>query len=117
MDLSINDLLYALLTVVVPVALKLLWQYVAERVSNSKYAEAINCVFAAVDYTNQVFVDSLKSSGSFDAKAQEEAFFKAKETALDIMEAGTIKWLQKTFGSIDYWLEVQIEAAVKEGKR
>lgn len=117
MEVTINDIFYVVLTAVVPVALKLLWQYVAAKVSNSKYADAVNCVFAAVDYTNQVFVDSLKQSGSFDAEAQEAAFFRAKETALDLMEASTIRWLENTFNDIDYWLNVQIEAAVKEVKR
>ena len=117
MEITINDIFYVVLTVVVPMALKLLWQFVAVKVSNSKYSDAVNCVFAAVDYTNQVFVDSLKQSGSFDSEAQQAAFTRAKDVALELMEASTIKWLEKTFDSVDSWLEIQIEAAVKEVKR
>lgn len=117
MEITIRDILYVVLTAVLPMALRLLWQYVAAKVSNSKYADAVNSVFAAVDYVNQVFVDSLKQCGEFDAEAQQWAFAKAKNTALELMETGTIKWLEKTFDCVDSWLEVQIEAAVKEVKR
>ena len=117
MEITINDIFYVVLTLVAPMVLKILWQYVAAKVSNSHYAGAVNCVFAAVDYTNQVFVDSLKQSGSFDSEAQKAAFTKAKDVALELMEASTIKWMEKTFDSVDSWLEIQIEAAVKEVKR
>ena len=117
MEITINEICFVVLTAVVPLVLKLLWQYVAVKVSGSKYSDAVNCIFAAVDYTNQVFVDRLKQSGSFDSKAQQDAFTKAKDTALELMEASTVKWLEKTFDCVDSWLEVQIEAAVKEVKR
>lgn len=117
MEVTINDILYVVLTVIAPMALKLLWQYVSTKIADSRYADALNCVFSAVDYTNQVFVDSLKQSGSFDEQAQLAALTKAKDTALELMKSGTVKWLEKSFTSVDAWLEVQIEAAVKEVKR
>ncbi len=117
METNIKDILYIVLTVLTPMALKLLWQVVSAKVADTRYSEAVNCVFSAVDYTNQVFVDSLKQSGSFDAEAQAAAMKKAKDTALELMEAGTVAWLNNTFDCVDSWLEVQIEAAVKEAKR
>ena len=117
MEITINDIFYVVLTAVLPMALRLLWQYVAAKVSGRHYADAVNSVFAAVDYVNQVFVDTLKQEGYFDAEAQQDAFIRAKDTALELMEAGTIKWLEKTFDCVDSWLKVQIEAAVKEVKR
>ena len=117
MEITTNDILYAVLTIIAPMALKLLWEYVDTKTDNSRYSDAVNSVFAAVVYTNQVFVDSLKEAGSFDAEAQEDAFIKAKNTALELMEEGTRRWLERTFDSMDDWLEVQIEAAVKEVKR
>lgn len=117
MDITTNNILCFALIVLVSVALKLLRQYVSVKVAGSRYADAVNCVFAAVDYVNQVFVDTLKQEGYFDAEAQQDAFRRAKDTALELMEAGTLKWLEKTFDCVDSWLEVQIEAAVKEVKR
>ena len=117
MEITINEILYVVLTVLAPMALKLLWQLASAKVTNTRYADAVNCVFSAVDYTNQVFVDSLKQSGAFDAEAQAVALNKAKDTALELMEANTVAWLDKTFDCVDSWLEVQIEAAVREAKR
>lgn len=117
MDSTIKDILYIVLTVLSPMVFKLLWQVVSAKVADTRYAEAVSCVFSAVDYTNQVFVDALKESGSFDAEAQEDALIKAKNTALELMEASTVAWLERTFDCVDSWLEVQIEAAVKEAKR
>jgi hypothetical protein len=105
------------LIVLASMAVTLLRQYVTAKVSGSRYADAVNCVFAAVDYVNQVFVDALKQAGSFDDQAQQDAFIKAKDTALELMESNTVSWLEKTFDCVDSWLEVQIEAAVKEVKR
>lgn len=116
MEITMNDILYAVLTIVAPMALKLLWQYVDTKTANSKYSDAVNSVFDAVLYTNQVFVDELKEKGCFDAEAQAAAFTKAKDTALELMEEGTRRWLERTFDSVDAWLEVHIESAVKSVK-
>lgn len=117
MEITIKEILYVVLTVILPLALKLLWQYVNAKVAGSRYSDAVNSVFAAVDYVNQVFVDALKQAGCFDDQAQQDAFIKAKDTALELMESNTVSWLEKTFDCVDSWLEVQIEAAVKEVKR
>lgn len=113
MTITINEILYAVITVILPLALKLAYQYVSLKVANTEYANAVDTVYNAVDYVNQTFVDSLKQSGCFDKEAQEQAFIKAKEAALETMEAGTRKWLEKSFVDMDEWLTVQIESAVK----
>ena len=113
---TLNDILYVVLTAAVPLVLRFVWQYCSAKYADSKYADAINVVFAAVDYVNQTFVDSLKQSGCFDAEAQEIAFKKAKDAVLDTMSASTRKWLEKTHTNLDHWLTVQIEAAVKAVK-
>lgn len=115
--ITINDVLYALLTVALPLVLRYVFQYVSAKYADSKYSAAINAVFSAVEYVNQTFVDSLKQSGCFDATAQEAAFVKAKDAALEVMDASTKKWLEKTFTDMDEWLTVQIESAVKAVKK
>lgn len=116
MMVTLNDILYVVLTAAVPLVLKYLWQYCAAKYADSKYADAINAVFSAVDFVNQTFVDSLKQSGCFDAQAQELAFKKAKDAVLDTMSASTLKWLERTHDNVDNWLTIQIEAAVRAVK-
>lgn len=115
-NITINDILYALITVLLPLVLRYVYQLVSIKVSGTQYANAVNAVFAAVEYVNQTYVDALKKEGDFDAESQEFALEMAKDAALDIMEASTYKWLSKSFEDIDGWLDVQIESAVKAVK-
>lgn len=115
-NITINDILYALITVLLPLVLRYVYQLVSIKVAGTQYANAVNAVFAAVEYVNQTYVDTLKKEGDFDAESQEFAFEMAKDAALDIMEASTYKWLAKSFDSVDSWLDVQIESAVKAVK-
>lgn len=114
--MTINDILYALITVMIPLVLKYVFQLISVKVSDSKYASAVNSVFEAVGYVNQTFVDSLKQSGNFDDEAKKLALGKAKEAAISIMSVSTRKWLEKSIENLDSWLDVQIENAVKASK-
>lgn len=114
--MTINDILYALITVMIPLVLKYVFQLVSLKVADSKYASAVNAVFNAVGYVNQTFVDSLKESGCFDDKAKKLAFEKAKDAAIATMSVSTRKWLEKSIENLDAWLDVQIENAVKASK-
>ena len=113
---TLNDIFYVVLTAAVPMVLRFIWQYCAAKYADSKYSDAINAVFAAVEYVNQTFVDTLKREGSFDEHAKIRAFTDAKDAALEIMSKSTLAWLEKTHADVDNWLTVQIEAAVKAVK-
>lgn len=115
-NITINDILYVLITVALPLVLRYAYQLVSVKVAGTQYANAVNAVFSAVDYVNQTFVDSLKEAGNFDTAAQAVALRKAKDAALETMEAGTRKWLEKSYADLDSWLTVQIESAVKSAK-
>ena len=115
-NITINDILYVILTAAVPLVLRYIYQIVSAKVADTEYEKAVSAVFAAVEYVNQTFVDSLKQSGSFDQEAQKHAFNMAKEAALTSMEAATKKWLEKSFMDLDAWMTVQIESAVKGAK-
>lgn len=115
-NITINDILYMLLTVALPLVLRYAYQLVAAKLADTKYAEAVNDVWTAVSYVNQTFVDSLKASGSFDEEAAQAAFEKAKTAALDIMKDSTYEWLEKTYVDVDAWFTVQIESAVNSAK-
>lgn len=114
--ITLNDILYVVLTAAVPLVLRYLWQYCSVKYADSKYSDAINAVFSAVEYVNQTFVDTLKKEGSFDENAKIRAFCNAKEAAMEIMSKSTLAWLEKTHADVDSWLTVQIEAAVKAVK-
>lgn len=113
---TLNDILYVVLTAAVPLVLRYVAQLVSAKVQNSKYESAVNAVLSAVEYVNQTYVDALKKAGQFDNTAQAEALMKAKEAALAIMDDRTREWIAKTYVGLDKWLTVQIEATVKAVK-
>ena len=115
-NITIYDILFALITVALPLVLRYGYQLVAVRVADSKHADAVLSVGNAVLYVMQTFVDSTKAAGNFDKEAQEHAFLMAKEAALETMKDSTRKWLEKTYTDLDAWLTVQIESAVKGAK-
>lgn len=115
-NITINDILYVLITIALPMVLRYAYQLASVKVAGTQYANAVNAVFSAVDYVNQTFVDSLKESGCFDMEAQAIALQKAKDAALNTMQASTRKWLEKSYTDLDGWLTVQIESAVKSAK-
>lgn len=116
MEITLNEILYAVLTVVLPLLLRFVFQFVSLKFAETKQAEAIEAVCDAVDYVNQTFVSSLKQAGNFDDEAKRFAFEKAKSAALEVMEASTKRWLQKSISNLDTWLEIKIESAVKTSK-
>lgn len=115
-NITINDILYTVLTFAIPLILRFVFQYFSAKYADSKYATAMNCVFNAVEYVNQTFVDTLKQHGNFDEQAQIDAMNKAKDAALEIMDTSTRYWLEKSFVDLDEWLSIQIESAVKASK-
>ena len=114
--ITINDILYAVITVMVPLLVRFLYQFVSVKLADSKYTKAVNAVYHSVDYVMQTFVDTLKKEGNFDKEAQVHAFEMAKEAALETMDAATRKWMEKAYTDLDAWLTVQIESAVKSSK-
>ena len=108
---------FFLIYVLVAIALDYLRQWVTAKVADSRYEQAINAVFAAVEYVNQTFVDTLKEYDDFTNHDKLEAYNRAKTAALDAMEKSTIRWIEKSFDDVDTWLKIQIESAVKAVKQ
>ena len=112
-NVTINDILYLLLTAAIPLVLRYAYQLVAVKVAGTKYETAVSAVYTAVDFVNQTFVDGLKEAGTFDKNSAAIALEKAKTAALEMMEKSTRKWLEKSYADLDGWLTMQIESAVK----
>ena len=111
----------------VPVLCKVLYNfvtaYVAEKtqtVENGKVKDYVNnatkAVMTAVVATFQTYVESLKKQGKFDEAAQEEAFNRAKATALTMLTEDMRSAVIVLRGDFDTWLDNTIEQFVLANK-
>ena len=65
---------------------------------------------------NQVFVDTLKSEGKFDKESAENAKKQAVDKANELLTDEAVKAIEKVYGSVDAYLDVNIEAVVNKIK-
>ena len=66
---------------------------------------------------NQVFVDALKSEGKFDRESAEIAKNSAVDKATELLTDEAIKAIETVYGSLDAYLDVNIEAIVQKLKQ
>ena len=71
-----------------------------------------DCVIA----TNQTFVESLKSTGTFDAAAQKEAFDRTMKAVMNILSEDAIEYLTEAVGDLQVYMTKKIEAEVNINK-
>ena len=127
----LNYVLYVILTIILPVVAKYAVDLIKTKISESniimdathnedlsKIVEgALSDVMDAVLYINQIYVDSLKSSGKFDKKAQAEAFNRAYVEAMNMISDEAKKVIEQLYGSFDKWLKLKIESSVNMAKK
>lgn len=127
----LNYVLYVVLTVIIPVVAKYAVDLIKTKIKESniiadatknedlsKIVEsALSDVMDAVLYINQIYVDSLKSSGRFDKEAQEEAFNRAYVEAMNMISDEAKKVIEQLYGSFDKWLKLKIESSVNMAKK
>lgn len=127
----LNYVLYVVLTVILPVVAKYAVDLIKTKIKESniiadatknedlsKIVEgALSDVMDAVLYINQIYVDSLKSSGRFDKESQEEAFNRAYVEAMNMISDETKKVIEQLYGSFDKWLKLKIESSVNMAKK
>lgn len=65
---------------------------------------------------NQVFVDTLKSEGKFDKESATNAKKQAVDKANELLTDEAVKAIEKVYGSVDAYLDVNIEAVVNKIK-
>ena len=119
----IKSVLEAVLTTAVPVIVIFICRFIVQKINesvmNSKKItmnDAVQAVYDAVIYTNQVMVNSLKSKGLFDEVKQKEAFQKTYEIASEAISEKAKECIEETFGDFEKWLIVKIESVVNESK-
>ena len=127
----LNYVLYVVLTIIIPVVAKYAVDLIKTKIKESniiadatknedlsKIVEgALSDVMDAVLYINQIYVDSLKSSGRFDKEAQEEAFNRAYVEAMNMISDEAKKVIEQLYGSFDKWLKLKIESSVNMAKK
>lgn len=91
-------------------------KWINSKTNNLELQQAIetilNIIKAAVETTNQRYVDNLKKAGKFDIKAQKEAFKQTFDLTKELLTDEVREILEKQFGKIDTYISTLIEQIV-----
>ena len=118
-EIIINIISVVVTSIVLPlisIAGAKLLQFINSKIKNNKAADllttATTIVINAVRSVFQTYVEALKKEGSFNKDAQIIALNKAKDIALTQMTDEVKDYLVTTYGSLDTWLDTNIEATI-----
>ena len=118
-EILINIISVVVTSIVLPlisIAGAKLIQFINSKIKNNKAADllttATTIVITAVRSVFQTYVEALKKEGSFNKDAQIIALNKAKDIALTQMTDEVKDYLVTTYGSLDSWLDTNIEATI-----
>ena len=118
-EIIINIISVVVTSIVLPlisIAGAKLIQFINSKIKNNKAADllttATTIVINAVRSVFQTYVEALKKEGSFNKDAQLIALNKAKDIALTQMTDEVKDYLVTTYGSLDTWLDTNIEATI-----
>ena len=118
-EIIINIISVVVTSIVLPrisIAGSKLIQFINSKIKNNKAADllttATTIVINSVRSVFQTYVEALKKEGSFNKDAQIIALNKAKDIALTQMTDEVKDYLVTTYGSLDSWLDANIEATI-----
>ena len=118
-EIIINIISVVVTSIVLPlisIAGAKLIQFINSKITNNKAADllttATTIVINAVRSVFQTYVEAWKKEGSFNKDAQIIALNKAKDIALTQMTDEVKDCLVTTYGSLDSWLDTNIEATI-----
>ena len=118
-EIIINIISVVVTSIVLPlisIAGAKLIQFINSKIKNNKAADllttATTIVINVVRSVFQTYVEALKKEGSFNKDAQIIALNKAKDIALTQMTDEVKDYLVTTYGSLDSWLDTNIEATI-----
>lgn len=118
-EIIINIISVVVTSIILPlisIAGAKLIQFINSKIKNNKAADllttATTIVINAVRSVFQTYVEALKKEGSFNKDAQIIALNKAKDIALTQMTDEVKEYLVTTYGSLDSWLDTNIEATI-----
>lgn len=127
----VNNLLFTVLTVSIPAILPYLISFIKSQIAKSTIVTeltknenlntvintALSNIADSVMYVNQIYVNSLKQSGEFNEQEQKDAFKLAYNEALKLISEEAKDIIEKTYGSFEEWVYLQIEVAVNNAKK
>lgn len=124
----VKDILYILITTVIPILtgylckfLYVKWTEGKVKIENEKVAttldNVVNMVLDVVEATNQTFVDELKKNGEFTEEFAAEAFRISKDKALKMLSNEAADIITQVYGDVNEYLDTLIEATVKQLKK
>ncbi len=91
-----------------------------EKIKDEKVKGLLNTangiVEQAVTTVTQTYVDGLKSEGTFDKDAQNEAFNKAKDSINTLFTQDIVNAIQNNYGDFDEWITTKIEESISKNK-
>ena len=118
-EIIINIISVVVTSIVLPlisIAGAKLIQFLNSKIKNNKAADllttATTIVINAVRSVFQTYVEALKKEGNFNKDAQLIALTKAKDIAVTQMTDEVKNYLVTTYGSLDSWLDTNIEAII-----
>ena len=118
-EIIINIISVVVTSIVLPlisIAGAKLIQFINSKIKNNKAADllttATTIVINAVRSVFQTYVETLKKEESFNKDAKIFAFNKANDIVLTQMTDEVKDYLVTTYGSLDSWLDTNIEATI-----
>lgn len=124
----LQNILYAVITAVVPVITGFVCRWLLSLYENNKakikneeikfvLEKVADMLAAVVETTTSTYVKQLKKEGLFDADAQKEAFRRSFEAAKKLLTEESAKIIAETYGDVDTYLTNKIEQLVEELKK
>lgn len=94
----------------------MLTKWLSNKIKDEKMRRCINAlndiIIAAVQSTNQTFVEAMKKDGTFTKEAAEEAFNQTMSIVRSQLTEDLKSFISENFGDIEAFLRAQIEAKV-----
>lgn len=128
MDKILQDLLYAVITAVLPILVGYFVSYMKakreeklQKINNTYVKTTIqdvtDIIFNVVDTVSQTYVDNLKKEGTFDESKQKEALNKAINQAKELINEDGTKLITEKYNDLDTFIRNTIEAYIKNSKK
>ena len=124
----LQNVLYAVITAVVPVLTGFLCKWLASLYENNKtkiknekvsavLEKVTDMITSTVETTTSTYVKQLKAENLFNADAQKEAFTKTFEAVKKQLTEESTKIIAETYGDVDTYLTNKIEQLVEKTKK
>ena len=128
MDKFLQDLLYVVITAVVPILVGYIISFLKaqrdkglQEIDNTyvknTFKEVTDIILNVVDTVTQTFVDDLKKEGSFDETKQKEALEKAINQAKEMTNEDGVNLVLEKYGDLDAFIRLTIEAYIQSTKK